>query len=195
MALNHEAVASVTQKVVGLSSSSSSMDGQGNGYGSITDREPERESKLDGIGMEQGSTATCDAAPKTTTFEFLGPPGAILISVLVPFFSYFFALGCSERGCPPLPVGSYLINGLYQIVTLQFWVELWDTEGVLVYLSWYIWTVLCWAVLPGQWMEGGKLRNGEKLSYKINGTFYFLLQFFFANANQRTFRCIPLCRS
>lgn len=113
-----------------------------------------------------------DPAPRTLHYEFLGPPGALGISVLVPLFTYFFAFGCDERGCPPMPVGMYLQDGFRQMQTWQFYADLWDSQAAIAYLGWYAWCVVCWAVLPGQWLEGTKLRNGEKLWYKINGERY-----------------------
>lgn len=110
-----------------------------------------------------------DPAPRTLHYEFLGPPGALGISLLVPLFTYFFAFGCDERGCPPMPVGMYLKEGFRQMQTWQFYADLWDTKATTAYLAWYAWCVVCWAVLPGQWLEGTTLRNGEKLWYKING--------------------------
>lgn len=110
-----------------------------------------------------------DPAPRTHHYEFLGPPGALGISVLVPVFTYFFAFGCDERGCPSMPVGPFLREGLKQMQTWQFYADLWDTKASIAYLAWYAWCVVCWAVLPGQWLEGTTLRNGEKLWYKING--------------------------
>lgn len=110
-----------------------------------------------------------DPAPRTTTYEFLGPPGALGISILVPLFTYFFAFGCGERGCTPTPVLPYFQNGFQQMQTWQFYADLWDTKATIAYLGWYGWCLICWAVLPGPWIEGIILRNGQKLSYKING--------------------------
>jgi hypothetical protein len=31
--------------------------------------------------------------------------------------------------------------------------------------------VLCWAYIPGDWVEGTLMRNGKKQMYKINGEF------------------------
>ena len=106
--------------------------------------------------------------PHSEEYEFLGPPGALMISVLVTVFTYFFALGCNERGCPPTPLARFFQDGIAALSTRQWWANLWDTQAFFVYLGWYAWTVICWAVLPGKWIPGGKLRNGEVLQYKIN---------------------------
>lgn len=40
---------------------------------------------------------------------------------------------------------------------------------MVVYAGWYAFNVVCLAVLSGETVQGGELRNGEKLSYKMNG--------------------------
>lgn len=118
---------------------------------------------------EQGSAGMYDPAPRTTSYEFLGPPGAFGISTLVPFFTYFFIFGCDERGCPSTPIVPFLSGGFRKAQKLDFWLDLYDQKAMVMYLAWYAWCVACWAVLPGRWLQGGTLRNGEKLWYKING--------------------------
>lgn len=108
-------------------------------------------------------------APLTTHYEFMGPPGAVGISVAVTFFSYFFAFGCSEQGCPPTPLGAFVQHGLQRFSTLQGWLDLFDAQAALVYAIWYLYTVICWIILPGEWMQGATLRNGSTLGYKMNG--------------------------
>jgi len=101
--------------------------------------------------------------------EFGGIKGAAAISLLVVYFSYFFAIGCSEHGCPPLPVDRFFSRGFTKYAKLQGWLDLWDTQATLVYAGWYSYCVLCWAVLPGKWVQGTQLRDGKRLSYKMNG--------------------------
>lgn len=132
---------------------------------------PIKQSKVEENGhVQQGEALTYDPAPRTQHYEFMGPPGAFFISTTVPFFTYFCALGCDDRGCPALPLVPFLRQGLQAMGTASFWKSLWDLEGVQAYFVWYAWCVACWVILPGRWMEGSKLRNGEKLWYKINGT-------------------------
>lgn len=50
----------------------------------------------------------------------------------------------------------------------EWWSSLVSAEASLVYCAWYAFTVLCWAVLPGKMVEGGELRNGEKVTYPMN---------------------------
>lgn len=114
--------------------------------------------------------------PRTTTYEFLGPPGAFFITVGVPVMAYALYFGCSDTsgGCPPsLDIISARIQAA--VTDKAWWVGLWDTQASLMYLAWYIFCVVAWAVLPGDWIEGVQLRTGEKKQYKINAFSTFLL--------------------
>lgn len=114
------------------------------------------------------SKALKELNPITKDLEFLGVPGAIGISVLVPYFSYFFALGCSEAGCTPRPVKDFFLDGLAKYSSLDGILSLWDTQAAVVYFIFYAWCVLAWFILPGEWIEGEKMRNGQRLEYKLN---------------------------
>ncbi|KAJ6576588.1 ergosterol biosynthesis ERG4/ERG24 [Mycena vulgaris] len=112
--------------------------------------------------------------PRTTTYEFLGPPGAFLISVGVPFATYALYFGCSEHsgGCPPALVPARISLALSDPA---WWKGLWDTQAALMYLGWYAFCLVSWAILPGDRVAGTTLRTGEKKQYKINAFSTFLL--------------------
>ncbi|KAJ3494108.1 hypothetical protein NLJ89_g10880 [Agrocybe chaxingu] len=119
-----------------------------------------------------------DLNPRTTHYEFLGPPGAFLISIGVPIASYGLYFGCSESagGCPPPLSFSALSDSVIRSVSnLDWWKDLWDTDASLLYLGWYAFCVVAWAILPGDAVDGTTLRTGGKLSYKINAFSTFLL--------------------
>lgn len=109
--------------------------------------------------------------PRSTSYEFGGPLGTATIILIVPVLVYSLYFGCSDQnGCPPLFTS---IKNL-DVSTLgnpNFWKSLWDTEAMLVYLAWYTFCVVSWAVLPGDWVEGLPLRNGQRIEYKINGKY------------------------
>lgn len=108
--------------------------------------------------------------PRTTHYEFLGPPGALFVTVTVPLLSYALYFGCSEEfgGCPP-PLATIPPLLSQALSTPSSWKALWDTQATLLYLAWYAFCIVAWYVLPGDWVEGVTLRTGEKKKYKING--------------------------
>jgi Delta14-sterol reductase len=121
--------------------------------------------------MSSSSKVSSSLNPRTKSYEFLGPPGALLITLGVPVATYALYFGCSESsgGCPPPLSANHILKSLSDVNT---WKRLWDTEAALIYLSWYAFCVLAWFLLPGDWVEGVKLRNGNRIKYKINGIPY-----------------------
>ena len=109
--------------------------------------------------------------PKTISYEFLGPPGAFLITFGVPIFAYVLYFTCNESsgGCPP-PVASLNPSLVEALSDPAFWWKLWDPKAFTLYYSWYAFCLLAWWVLPGDWVQGTQLRNGKYQLYKINGT-------------------------
>ncbi|KAG8803867.1 erg24, C-14 sterol reductase, partial [Serendipita sp. 399] len=114
--------------------------------------------------------------PRTTSYEFLGPPGAFLITTLTFIFPYTFAFACSEKagGCPrsfsELPA-----QFMDVLSDVDWWKAQWDPEGFAAYFAWYAFTIVAWAVIPGDWVDGLPLRTGERLQYKINAFSTMLL--------------------
>lgn len=109
--------------------------------------------------------------PRTTSYEFLGPPGALFITLAVPIVTYSLFFACSEQtaGCPP-PLPDFVPNIIDSVTNLNWWKGLWDNKVTLLYFAWYAFCVISWKVLPGDWVEGVTLRTGQKLKYKINGS-------------------------
>lgn len=116
--------------------------------------------------------------PRTQHYEFLGVPGALLISTLTPFLSFAFSYACSERagGCPK-SYSALPAQFIESVQDVEWWKAQWDQEGFLVYFGWYAFCVLSWAILPGDWVEGLPTRTGQKIKYKINGTTSFLFYY------------------
>jgi len=116
--------------------------------------------------------------PRTTSYEFFGPPGALFITLAVPITTYALYFSCSEQtgGCPPIPA-SIVPNIVDSLGDPKWWKSLWDTQATIMYFVWYAFCVISWKVLPGDWVEGVTLRTGNKLKYKINAfsTFLFAL--------------------
>ena len=115
--------------------------------------------------------------PKSTSYEFLGPPGAFLITVGVPILTYVLYFACNESSCPP-PLASLYPSLVEAVSDPAFWWKLWDSKAFTVYYVWYACCLVAWAVLPGDWVQGTQLRNGQYQQYKINGTILPFLFFF-----------------
>ncbi|KAH9042115.1 ERG4/ERG24 ergosterol biosynthesis protein [Lactarius pseudohatsudake] len=107
--------------------------------------------------------------PKTTSYEFLGPPGAFLITFGVPALAYLLYFTCNQSsgGCPP-PVNTLYPSLVGAVSDPAFWWKLWDPKAFALYYSWYAFCLLAWAALPGDWVQGTQLRNGKYQNYKIN---------------------------
>ncbi|KIM78549.1 hypothetical protein PILCRDRAFT_824465 [Piloderma croceum F 1598] len=116
--------------------------------------------------------------PRSTTYEFFGPPGALFVTLTVPITIYALYFGCSEQtgGCPP-PPPSIVPSIIDAVGDLKWWKGLWDTQATIMYFAWYAFCVVSWKVLPGDWIEGVTLRTEGKIKYKINAfsTFLFAL--------------------
>lgn len=110
-----------------------------------------------------------DLAPRTTSYDFFGPPGALFVTLTVPAITYGLYFGCSEsNGCTP-NLSTISDQIVASVTDPDWWISLWDTQASLIYLAWYAYTVVAWFVLPGDWIQGTTLRTGEKKSYKLNG--------------------------
>ncbi|KAL1724466.1 ergosterol biosynthesis ERG4/ERG24 [Schizophyllum commune] len=128
--------------------------------------------------------------PRTTKYEFAGPLGALFVTVTVPIFSYLLYFGCSEqsggcflentarcfyKSCGDGPDAAWMHNwetvlalAKRDLTDPEWWKGLWDQEAAIAYAAWYVYCVVCWAVVPGEWVQGVRMRNGETKSYKIN---------------------------
>jgi len=111
-----------------------------------------------------------DLNPKTKHFEFLGPPGAFLVSTGVPIVTYALYFACSEAtgGCPPSGITVGRVFNAFS--SSDWWKGLWDTQATIAYFAWYAFCVLAWAILPADEVSGTQLRDSSKKVYKINGT-------------------------
>jgi hypothetical protein len=110
--------------------------------------------------------------PRTTAYEFFGPSGALFITVTVPLVTYALYFGCSEQagGCPPA-LNTLPPDLFARLSTRDWWFSLWDAQATAIYFAWYAFCVAAWYVLPGDWIEGVQMRNGQTKRYKINGSY------------------------
>lgn len=127
--------------------------------------------------------------PRTTKLEFFGVPGMLssrasgrfvylflgigttVLTLILPFIPYLLYFGCSEEmgGCTPNPMDLFQ-KLAHDLSTFDRVVaRLWDPQAMVVFLGWLVYLVFCWAILPGDWVEGPVLRDGTRRVYKING--------------------------
>jgi hypothetical protein len=105
--------------------------------------------------------------PRTEHYEFMGPPGALFVTVSAPLMTYALFVLCSDSsgGHPPsLPQRFVAV-----LSDPNWWKEVFEFRPLFVYLAWYAYCVLAWYLLPGTWIEGAQMRNGRKKIYKMNG--------------------------
>ncbi|KAG8630077.1 hypothetical protein KVT40_001696 [Elsinoe batatas] len=113
------------------------------------------------------------AAKKHVEYEFLGPPGAVLISIGLPLVCYVLAFFTNDvSGCPPpslLHPSTFTLDKLKQDVGWQGWTSLINTETVLWTLAYYALNAILWKVLPAEEAQGTVLRTGGRVKYRFNG--------------------------
>jgi len=103
--------------------------------------------------------------PSTRHYDFCGPPGALLVTLAVPAVAYALFFVCNDaNACRPSLDSDALLAAVPSLS------DLWDSNAALIYLVWYVFCILAWAILPGDWVDGTTLRDGSKKKYKINGT-------------------------
>ncbi|KAF7790592.1 hypothetical protein EIP86_001548 [Pleurotus ostreatoroseus] len=114
--------------------------------------------------------------PRTKGYEFMGPLGALFITLSVPTTLYALSFGCSEEGggCPP-SLETLWSRTVVSVFDPDWWKSLWDTKASIMYAAWYTFCIVAWLVIPGNWIEGTPIRDGTKKTYKINAFSTFLL--------------------
>ncbi|XP_072345530.1 delta(14)-sterol reductase TM7SF2 [Scyliorhinus torazame] len=102
--------------------------------------------------------------PRTTVLEFGGPLGALFLPVLLPCTVIYLLLACRTEGASvwslpsPLPAPS----------------ELWDLDACLLVLGWFGLQAVLGLLPSGKVTQGMQLRDGTRLSYRINGLHSFV---------------------
>ncbi|KAI1314805.1 erg24, C-14 sterol reductase [Mortierella claussenii] len=121
-------------------------------------------------------------------YEFLGPPGALAMMVVLPLITYALYFNCrSGFGCIPAYWKSE--NGYWPMISSDplsypsdlwaFFLSTWDSDALYVYSSFMAFLFICYFVIPGDVVEGAivggvggspltKDRANYKLKYKVN---------------------------
>ncbi|KAG8705847.1 erg24, C-14 sterol reductase, partial [Ceratobasidium sp. 423] len=107
--------------------------------------------------------------PKTTRYEFFGPPGAAAVTTGTSIVVYGLYYNCSEAsGVCQLPRLSFLLQVIKAVSDSNWWKSIFDVEATVAYFAWYAFLVAAWYILPGEWLEGTELRIGGRKKYKFN---------------------------
>jgi len=108
--------------------------------------------------------------PRSKPTEFFGPIGTAAVTFGTPFTAYALFYACNEvDGCSVSGAGAALSKVLSTLDFPSTAGKLFEWKALGVYCAWYAWCVLCWAVLPQDWIEGNLLRDGTRKKYKMNG--------------------------
>ena len=108
--------------------------------------------------------------PLSSPTEFLGVIGTSGISIIASFTVYFLFYACNEAtGCPATNKEGWttMLEGVRQWPSSAG--RLWEWKAFAAYLAWYAYCIVCWAVLPGEKVDGNLLRDGNRKVLKTNG--------------------------
>ncbi|XP_059811412.1 delta(14)-sterol reductase TM7SF2-like [Hypanus sabinus] len=96
---------------------------------------------------------------RTTELEFGGPLGALVLVALLPCTVLYLLLACRTEAA------GLLNNPLPRVEPSQ----LWDPAALLLVLAWLALQSLLYLLPLGKVTQGMPLRDGTRLSYRING--------------------------
>ena len=113
-------------------------------------------------GSRMGGSGRASGPPREQSFEFFGPYiGPVGIVFGTPLLCYALYGLCGPHGC--LDLSAFRVPGLPTSTPLFTWTAL----GVV--LGWVAFQAALHILLPGKLVKGVVLRNGETLTYKLNG--------------------------
>ncbi|XP_072101883.1 delta(14)-sterol reductase TM7SF2 isoform X2 [Mobula birostris] len=96
---------------------------------------------------------------RTSNLEFGGPLGALVLVALLPCSVLYLLLACRTEAA------SVLNNPLPQLDLSQ----LWDPAALILVLAWFALQSVLYLLPLGKVTQGMPLRDGTRLSYRING--------------------------
>ncbi|KAK2753641.1 erg24, C-14 sterol reductase [Onygenales sp. PD_40] len=132
-----------------------------------------------GAKPEKKASKAPPSAPKTAPiekhgYEFFGPPGTFILTIVLPIIIYIFPFVCNDiSGCPApslLHPSTLTLDALKQEVG---WPEnglkgLYDTQTTLYVLGYYLLLLVLQVILPGEEVDGVPLACGGRHKYKFN---------------------------
>lgn len=105
-------------------------------------------------------------------YDFGGPIGVGILTVLLPPLVYAFNLLCNDvSGCPApslLHPSTLTLDALKKDIGWHGWPTIFNTNALLAAVGWIGWDLLCHTILPAQQVEGSELQSGGRLRYRFN---------------------------
>jgi hypothetical protein len=135
--------------------------------------------------IEKSSTITTTSSilnPRTLTREFLGTPGVVAVFVLCHLVLLSFYIECSPTSTCGRGEGlTWLLTTPVKLLTCVY--SLYQSNSLQLYGIWLAWLVALFYIIPGPWIDGTQLRDGNVLKYKINGniTAIVVIVYFYMN--------------
>lgn len=126
---------------------------------------PEPQEEVKAEDQTAAAAAATSTTPKTTELEFGGRIGAFFMLLLLPATVLCLLLMVNQEDAsllsfpPPLP-------------SLD---ALWDGHALAIVSLWFLFQALLYILPIGKVVEGIPLKNGNRLKYRINGFYAFIL--------------------
>lgn len=103
-------------------------------------------------------------AVKTTSYEFLGPPGTFLMALGLPLAVLTLYLMCNKEECT-----------IQWPSTFPGFTGFWHPHAYTLFIAWFLFHVVIYFLPLGRVVKGSSLRNNSRLSYRINGMYAFVI--------------------
>lgn len=107
---------------------------------------------------------TQEATVKTNTFEFMGPMGTLLLTVGLPSVVLFLFAFCNKGQC------SIKFPKTFPCLS-----EFWHPHAYTLFVVWFLFQVLLYVAPLGRTVYGTLVRDGSRLTYKMNGLYAFVI--------------------
>lgn len=107
--------------------------------------------------------------PRTTSYEFLGPIGALGMVTILPLLVLFLATCCDATGYPSRDLFVDWKGYLQYKFSVEQLVSLFNKQVFMIYCGYVAALALFYIILPGDNVPGTVLRDGTRLKYKLNG--------------------------
>ncbi len=101
---------------------------------------------------------------RTKNYEFMGPPGTLLMTFFLPLVVLTLYLCCNKWQCAvAIPQ------------RLPDWTMLWHPHAYMIVVGWFIFQVVLYALPLGYTATGTLLADGSRLQYRMNGIHAFVI--------------------